>query len=727
MLNRYVKRSKTLRTKTRIFGIAFAFLALSLSALSAGFFHLNAKKAVAEPATSYTFENEDPEPMDSEDIASSVKKSTITDTSQSFSVEFSSSIKLYNNGRYNNVYVRITDPAFVESEAKAQSQANIDKAQAADNVNREYEYETPTYEASVFKICYQKNAGGNKNPTHIVIPEYINFLTTSVTYPAKEGEEKGETVTVYTYRLHVTAIGSGVPFSKNSTMAIEYGSIESITIPSSIQTIDDNAFPDAAEAGINFYCVDSEEEIENKAWADDWTDAPAENIHYGRTFDEETAYEDLNTLYTAPVNTSNQEIGKGDNYVLSSYPEDEALQAYRKPLVVEYNYLKDDTRLFYEVPLASPTATYDGIGSTIGSMTLTINVDLPKPVNDEVDPNSLVFHNIYPATKLDGYVGFFPDITKQSRIIHPKVLVSTPQYFSDMVSSYETTALSTFGDFTMVKVRFNFNAEAFLKFNHMSYAAHESEIESGALSVRYQLNSISSAKYIISYTGEGNENKSVTLKISTPISAVSLKDGAEFGFMINNTEVGPDFSPERMESLDLFGFSFHLDLYNSVKNNVANNSKVNVRYASLNLYTKEGSNLGIFSIPVAFVIAYAIYVVAYALIAVGLYIYRKNRYKNDEFRRVNKKKYMIETAKNFVGFAIVLSAILFIVGRWGWFNNGVVVFNPLDPGVIVFTVFGGIFIGFTIKNLVMAIRLGRERRKKQKLKLDLDIVEDGTN
>ena len=197
--------------------------------------------------------------------------------------------------------------------------------------------------------------------------------------------------------------------------------------------------------------------------------------------------------------------------------------------------------------------------------------------------------------------------------------------------------------------------------------------------------------------------------------------------MLTNGSVGADFKPENLIEVELSGFSLHLDLYNTAKNNVANNSKVNVRFASLRIYDKESMTVAMFSIPLAFIIGYAIYIVAFLAIAFGLYFYRKNRFKNDEFRRVNKKKYIIESAKNFVGFAIVLAAVLCIIGRWGWLNNGVVVFNPLDPGVIIFTVLGGIFIGFTIRNIVVSIKLIRERQKKLRLKLDSDVVEDGTN
>ncbi len=727
MLNRHGKRNQTLRTKASFFGFTFALFAMVLAAGSAALFDRGARKVDAEPVTSYTFDNEDPEYMSADDLAASIKKVSITDTSQSISVTFSSSVRIYNNGRYNNVYVRVDDEKFSENGALAASDAA--KEAALDPTSEFFRnYQVPEYNATVFKIAYA-NAGGNKSPTDIVIPEYINFLKQSIEYPAEEEGGAPEEVSIFTYRLRITTITSGVPFTNNSTLETDWGKIKSVTIPSSVETIEPDAFPNAAEADINFYCVDSKEEIEEKNWSDDWTNVPEANIHYEATFKEETKYEDLGDLYVSPTNTNYQDIGKGDNYILSCYPNKEGFEQFRKPLVIEYSMMDGGPeRYFYEVPLVSSTTYYDGVGSSIGAMSLTINVDLPKKADQEISFNSILFHNIHHAVKNEAIGNtFVPDLDRPSRIISPKVFVTEADYFSDIIADFKTTGISTWADFTLLKVRFDFNEDAFKTFNHNSYIAHEKEIQNGTLVIRYQLNSIASAKYVVKYLGEGNTEKTSIVQISTPMSAVSLRNGAEFGFMLTNGSVGADFKPENLIEVELSGFSLHLDLYNTAKNNVANNSKVNVRFASLRIYDKESMTVAMFSIPLAFIIGYAIYIVAFLAIAFGLYFYRKNRFKNDEFRRVNKKKYIIESAKNFVGFAIVLAAVLCIIGRWGWLNNGVVVFNPLDPGVIIFTVLGGIFIGFTIRNIVVSIKLIRERQKKLRLKLDSDVVEDGTN
>jgi hypothetical protein len=126
------------------------------------------------------------------------------------------------------------------------------------------------------------------------------------------------------------------------------------------------------------------------------------------------------------------------------------------------------------------------------------------------------------------------------------------------------------------------------------------------------------------------------------------------------------------------------------------------------------------------IVTYIIYLLVFLAGATGYYFFAKNKFKNDEFRRVNGRKYIKSAAKNLFGFALILSSILFIVARWGLLVSSVVTFNPLDVFVILFTIAGGIFLGFAIKNLVNSIKNAKKRREAIRLKLDQDVADDGT-
>ena len=118
-----------------------------------------------------------------------------------------------------------------------------------------------------------------------------------------------------------------------------------------------------------------------------------------------------------------------------------------------------------------------------------------------------------------------------------------------------------------------------------------------------------------------------------------------------------------------------------------------------------------------------------ALFAAGafiLYKVLKEKYKNDEFRRVNDKKYLKKAILYGLGSTLIVAAIVFIAMRVGGFANTIVVFNPTDPLLIAFSIVGLIVGGYFIVQAVKAIKIGRERRKAIRLRLNDDVDDDGT-
>ena len=675
----------------------------------------------AESTTSYTFENEAVDPIGSEEISANVSTSAITDNSQTFKVTFNAAIRLYNNGRYNNVWVKITDPAFDETTATADAQAAIEAVKNGDAET----FEPATYDCSVYKILYDGSTQ-NKTPRDIVIPEFINYASTDLVYP------DGSKESTFYFRFHVTSIEPEVVFRSNTTLKVDWSNIDSITIPSSVETIAAGAFNGAAEAGASIYCAPTASDLNSeenpwsvdrwaeKAWAEGWTDT--DKVYYDRTFQENVPYADLGRYYVAPANSNFDQLGLGQNYLLSCHPTEEAQQENKSPFILEYRFVGDTVTYYEELPLFSNKFYYDGIGSSIGSVTQTYSIDIPLSKGQEIDSSSLIFHNIHVAKKIDG--GYAPDFTESYYLV-PRIVYTNPVRFSNIIKDYSLSGVSTFFNFTDIKMKFTLEESAFQTLKASSYAARQSDIANGTLKVRYQFSSISQSSYLIQYKGADGASVEKSINITTPLDAVSIVDGGDYGFLIDNAEVGEDFKAESITSLQLIGFTLHLDLYNEDKNSISNNSKFEIRFASLSLISPQ-SEVKPVSVVTVFVVSSLIYVVAFAALAAGLYFYRKNRYKNDEFRRVNGKKYLVESIKNFFGFALILFAVLCCVARWGILKNSIVTFNPIDPGVIIFVILGAIFFGFTIRNLVVSIKLGRERRRYARLRLGEDVTEDGT-
>ena len=180
-------------------------------------------------------------------------------------------------------------------------------------------------------------------------------------------------------------------------------------------------------------------------------------------------------------------------------------------------------------------------------------------------------------------------------------------------------------------------------------------------------------------------------------------------------------------SLRLCNFYLQTDLFNTTKNTIASNSKKSVRFSSLELIPNGITSVKKVSIGAYFGICYGAYVLLFAIGSLLYWFYCKKKYKNDEFRRVDDKKFTLRCLRNLVGYGLILSSLLFIVARWALLQNTIVVFNPMDVWVIVFTIAGAIFLGIAIKDMVVSIKERAERKKKEKLHLDADVAEDGTN
>jgi amino acid transporter len=121
-----------------------------------------------------------------------------------------------------------------------------------------------------------------------------------------------------------------------------------------------------------------------------------------------------------------------------------------------------------------------------------------------------------------------------------------------------------------------------------------------------------------------------------------------------------------------------------------------------------------------------IYTLCFAVLAVAYFFYKKRRYRNDEFRRVKPKQYLKSSIINYFGFGLLTLSIVYIVARFGIMDTSIVAYNPLDVYVIIFSVAGLIFLGVTIKNLVVAIKNNAERKRAIRLHLGNDVIDDGT-
>ena len=676
--------------KKRIFAF-FGSLALTLGGGIAALAP-NAYEAKAESETIRDFGTE--EEVSREELAVSLTGSSITSTSQSLALSMSATmIEAFTNGsRYNNVFVRITDENYTDLKT-ATDQAKKNQEEATE----ESPFVPAVYEARVYNVV-------NKNLTNgtVVLPQYVSYGSY--------------------FRLHVTGIDPEVCYDHENLKAVSYDGIQTIVIPSGYTSISEDAFKGAGAAGVK---IKTAETAALPGWEKGWTDADAD-IEYSYT---EESYSREEKRLLEVVSGQTKSFGEAKNFFVGYF--DEAHPENDLPLTMEYNLVNAEGEIlkehcYYELPKESTTLPYDAVGSLAGKTKDTRYIDVEIPNGTQIDPQSIIFHNIRRLIRDESGLGVMIDQEAAPLKAKPLISFTNPVSFSDFLS-FTPSQATCFSGYSKFTVSAKANYDTYKTLNPTAYENNKALIGEGTLRMRILFSSLSNASYRIVYENASGEEITKTILTRTPVSVTEIKDGTEVGFLLKDSDIAPDFSIEKARSVQLCGFFVQVDLFNTVKNSIANNSKKNYRFASVELLPTEGiEGVSTLSIESVFIIAYSCYVALFVLSALAYYFYSKRKYRNDEFRRMNTKKYLIKSAKNLVGFALVLSSILFIVARWSLFDNTIVVFNPLDAWVIVFTLLGAIFLGFAIKDLVVSIKETVDRKKKEKLHLDADVVEDGT-
>ena len=663
----------------------FASLSLALAGASA-FSKAGSFSVKAESESAPRFENE--VEADRNELAFTLTSSSLTPCSQSFTLSMQSvKIEAYNNStRYNNVFVRIDDSNYTDFQT-AKKNAE-DAKEAAENEGKEYV--PAVYNATVFNVANSKAANNV-----IVLPNFIDYGTL--------------------FRLQVTSIEANACYDYDSK-SISYANIKEIIIPEGYQKISSNAFLGAKEAGV---AIKTASASAGENWEEGWTDA---DVEYGVTLTS-TQQRALEVRTTGTTT-----FGEGKSFFVGYF--DKAKPETNKPLTMEYHLLDSGNNpvgqtQYYELPKASTTLDYDAVGTIAGKAKDDRSVDIEIPEGTHIDESSIVFHNILRLAKNEqGKVVIEPD--SEPLKATPTRSYSQVMNFGDFLEVSPGKA-SYIAGYSRFSLKAHLKTEIFETINPTVYKQNKALIDSGTLRVRISLSSLGSASYRVVYEGKNGEEITSTIPVRTPIGTINLSNGEEIGFLIEDAKVGEGFSFSKVRSLRLCGFYVQIDLYNGNKNSIANNSKKSIRFASIDILPQGGvSELKTTNLAVYFAVAYSCYVAAFCLLAVGYFFYCKKKYRNDEFRRVNPKKYWLKSLRNLFGYGLIFSSILFIVARWGLLDSTVVVFNTLDVWVIVFTLAGAIFLGLAIKEFVVSIKQTMERKKKEKLHLDADVAEDGT-
>ena len=663
--------------------------------------------------------------VEPDSLSASITASAVTDTSQSLTVKFESVTVTGFKTRFQNYFIQIDDEAF------SGDPDNPVKEGFEDLVTIDEETKLPRFhEGKVTRIV----GGSNKNARSVYIPETIT----------REDSFICDIKTIASLCVVATP-KSGEKEVKNA-WARPSGQVKitDIYIPKTITTVENNAFTGVPAEGVTIH-VDLDELP--FGYDHSWTDAPESALDI-----RDGSFNSDNPIHVNPMTAGSPEkLTEGDNFFMgcqptegadSKYPEEK----YNKPLVVEYETVKEDgtrTTHFQSLELINTVnANFDGVGNGIASSTYTRLLTYRLEKGESVDDSSFVFHNI---------LKFYPEGEGPTDKINPDTLYyvaarinySDKQKLSNLVS-IKGSMNSTFAGYSMFTLKMSKNlsitSEQFPE-PHSLYLDVKTEvyennlvgIKAGTTKIRYSLYNLYNSSYHFVYKNKAGQLVDIVKPIKSVITYQILEQDKNnlVSVLLKNIDIAPDFSAERVKTFELQDINIQMDLLatsTTGSSSVLSKSAISYKFAYISVIDLDSNkNLSVFNWNVFLIIFVVAYLAVYAGLAYVLFRVLKEKFKNDEFRRVNNKRYTKKAILGGLGSAIVVLAAMFIYMRFAGFKNTIVVFNPTDPFVIGFAIIGAILFGYFIVLMVKAIKAEQERRRIIRLRLDEDEVDDGTN
>ena len=692
------------------------FLLLSLT-LGCGFFALSTNNHGwtanhAEEANSSTQKRTytaadfaDELQADPEELDISLTQSTTTETSQSLNFAFKSKTFVgYLASRYNDLVINISDPSFSSDGKVSDSFDNFDE-----------ETGLPIFDGEVLYVLKETKSREVFIPSTLTMSEtfIINITGISSNCVVSPAFYKGEA-------------GNNSWYAEDG-VSLKY---DSIHIPSTITSVGSNAFSNVP-AGITITYEGSE--IPD-GFAADWTDAA--NI----TLNQYGAESNKARNVGGTVKDIVDEHGRPINFCLGVQPDEKKYvgSQYDRPLVIEFNVVSKNNpegpalrTVFEELEITNTNSAYDSVGP-ISTLSYSRLYGYKLASDEIIDVKSITFHNIMKfssGAEIDTSKRYSAKLAKYSDTIDLSKLVSFKASSNSTFAGYSMFSFTMSKNLGITSEKYPEPHSYYLDAKSDFYEQNKSKIASGLTEIRYSLYNLYLSDYHFVYEGKNGELKDATVHVSTPISYQTLdKDNNnKVSIIIKNTDLPSDFAPEKVRTFEIVNLTIQMDLLTTsdagTKAMLAK-SQASYKFAYLTIVNDE--KIKVFNWNIFLLIFLVAFILAFAAGSFALYKYKKEKYKNDEFRRVNDKKYLKASILYGAGFLVIAYAIIFISMRAKGFANTIVAFNPTDPLLIAFAIAGMIIGGYFIVLAIKAIKAEKERRKAIRLRLNEDVDDDGT-
>jgi hypothetical protein len=562
---------------------------------------------------------------------------------------------------------------------------------------------------------------------------------------ASINSSKGSTQAIperYTYALddsiiEINSINPNVVDADDWAKTPGDGGLEAIYIPSSISYISANAFkgvPDFA----TIYCDFMEDSDVNEREVG-WTDA--KNVVYRTSEDVSILPAGYQASLGSGVPRPLENVSDVPYILHYGGRISENYSYFEYPLVYGYKVEGDDTERYGATTLENTLNGYDGVGKEMGSSAVTLEITINFNEGEVLDMNSLVFYDIHKAveeidldktTEESKVYEFFPDLST-NYALKPTIDSEVKQFDVSEVIKYKYGGMSTFGNFFSV----SWDVEKVLDNGLTLYERDErgqnfinqykDKFTAGTYGVRYGFTSLSNCSFVVKFNHNGQVIEEY-VPLKTNDSIIELwKNVNHLTFLLDETSVSSHFKSGELIEVGISGVTVTMECYDHENHARVKGTGVEAKFGDLIIYNKNRDARNETNVLLFIILSFVIFVPVFCLVVAGLFFFLKNKYKNDEFRRVKPKKFFKNAAIALAGSLVILGMIVFIVARFAMVPNTVAVFNPLDIYVVFFSLVGVVVLFLFGKAIINMIKHEKLLRKNEKLRLNEDQVDDGTN
>lgn len=441
------------------------------------------------------------------------------------------------------------------------------------------------------------------------------------------------------------------------------------------------------------------------------------------------AFSKTNLTQTIQFRVEISEYAEDDpNYYIGYYGKDYTYAAY-----LSGTYSNKDGKTFeFNSEILKQSA--HGLGSNLGLDYFSSYCDVEVPYDCTLNLNTIKLKNIFKVDFEYDESGVIKSSKPDFDTVYYYELNTAKTVKRDLSNILDCTFVefSSYNNYLSIRAKFdNFGKENYASLSATTKKLYESNlesIESGDVKIRTRL-SIGADTYLRIFKDTENY---VDLKSTS--GDLKFFEDTNYGIFLIE-----DLNKNDVKNFLIYGASVSVELFNTTTSKIVPRSTVTTRYGLIdlkmqNIFNSDNS-VAINAVSsdkytnysILFVIFSIIFVVVYVGCAIGYYFLLKKKDAKSEFKVLNNKNFVKVGILGFIFLGSLLIDILYINARTTLINNSLTVYNPLDWVIMLTSVIVICLGGYFIKYFWTAYKDHKEKVARERLNLNADKDDDGTN